>query len=629
MPQLGWLLKRLRVMTARELLYRIRQQLTLLSLHWQYVFGAGIMRPPCDHAEFSFCTAEQACLPSLAYDLTGLREAAPSYLKGEIPVAGATWQWEERDDIWHRAPDTGQIWPRRFFAGIRYREDNPLGDIRRLWEPSRLQHLVNLAVLAGSGNDGEYEQAAQLVKIQLSSWVELNPPLEGAHYISAMECALRMIAACHALDILRDKLEDDDAWKALTCIVSSHAPLIEQRLSLYSSAGNHTVAEAAGLIYAGLLFPEMNGSERWLDVGTSLLSTAATAQVLADGGGAEQAFKYHLFNVQLLSLVEALLKHFGRHVCMDISAAVDRGTRFLEVMRLDTGLLPTIGDGDGGHALSEYLQLATRSDEPLPRARTFRDSGYTIAHIGSPAEVGFVFDHGPLGMPPSFGHGHADALSLLVTSDGEDVFVDPGTYTYTGDQEWRRYFRSTPAHNTITVDGKDQARQNGCFLWAKPYRARLLFSDADERDGGRFVADHDGYRETGVRHMRGIAWVRDQWLVIYDELSGEDLRKLDLHWHLATPPSWHDAETFDLQLPGGTLTVRCKGGVVSSHCGERTPMTGWRSPSYGTIEPITTVRMNYQGPLPHTFTTLIRLPGSHQPGDALEDALLWFKNQSQ
>jgi hypothetical protein len=252
-----------------------------------------------------------------------------------------------------------------------------------------------------------------------------------------------------------------------------------------------------------------------------------------------------------------------------------------------------------------------------------------VAQIGSPAEVRFIFDHGPLGMSPSYGHGHADALSLLLVSRGEDVFVDTGTYTYTGDQRWRRYFRSTPAHNTITVDGRDQAQQEACFLWSKPFSARLLASEIDGNMCGRMVADHDGYHNYGVRHVRGVAWVRNQWLVVCDRLFGEGTHELDLHWHLATPPTWQDTGTFDLQVPGGTVTVRCWGGAVSSHSGERTPTVGWRSPSYGTIEPITTVRMYYRGRLPHTFTTLIRLPGSHPPGNTLEDALLWIKNHSQ
>ena len=629
MAKIAWLLKRLRVMTARELLYRIGQQLTLVSLLGQYMFSVGVARPPADNSRFRFCVARRARLPQLTIDILALDKAAPRLLEGEIPVAGGTWQWQTSPEIWHRAPDTGRIWPKRFFGSINCRDDNSIGDLRQLWEVSRLQHLVNLATLAVSRGGSDRDRALQLVKRQLASWVEFNPPLAGPHYSSAMECGLRMIAVCHTLDILRDDLVHDALWDALVRIVASHAPLIERRLSLHSSAGNHTVAEAAGLVYAGLLFPEMKRSDRWLDTGTSLLRDLARTQVLPDGGGIEQTFWYHRFNIQLLSLVAALLPHCGRETPVEISEATDRGSRFLGAMGLDVGRLLPIGDGDGGHALSEYLRLNIPSDIPTTTPRRFYDSGYTVANIGSPATASLVFDHGSLGMPPCYGHGHADALNLLLRSDGEDVFVDPGTYIYTGDQKWRRYFRGTRAHNTITVDGRDQAQQDGCFLWKKPFRTRLIAAEHDGDTCGRLVADHNGYRDAGVRHVRGIAWVRDQWLVVSDMVFGQGVHELELNWHLARAPEWRDDENFGLQVPGGPLSVRCQGGTISTRSGERSPISGWRSPSFGVIEPATTVRCHYHGEVPHTFTTLIKLPGSLPPGNALEDALNWIKDKSR
>lgn len=628
MPRIAWYLKRARVMTAREFAYRIGQQLTLLSLLGQHMFGVGIARALTDISRSKFCRGKQARLPPLTFDPVGLKAATATLLNGEMPVAGRTWKWDAAADIWHRAPDTGRRWPMRFFASIHYREGNRTGDVRQLWEPSRLQQLVNLAIIARNGSDDERRQAKELAQAQLASWVDANPPLVGANYISAMECALRIIAVCHALDLLREDFRDDASWVALFRIVGSHAPLIERRLSLHSSTGNHTIAEAAGLVYAGLLFPEMSESSRWLNKGRSILVKAASTQVLPDGGGAEQAFWYHLFNVQLLALVKALLEHDGGQAPGEISSAVDRGTGFLATMSVTPGKLPAIGDGDGGYALSRFLCLPGSTGEPTTKATIFRDSGYTVENIASEPSIKLVFDHGPLGMPPAYGHGHADALSLLLSVNGEDAVVDPGTYTYTGDQDWRRYFRSTRAHNTVTVDGNDQAQQDGCFLWSKPFRARLLDSAIDGT-GGRLLAEHDGYRAIGVRHVRGIAWNRDQWLLVWDELTGEGTHELALHWHLASEPHWHDAENFDLPVYGGSLTIRCLGGRSSTHRGEREPILGWRSPAYGTIEPIWTVRLCHRATLPHDFTTVVRLPGGHIAEPATQDALAWIKDRAR
>ena len=51
-------------------------------------------------------------------------------------------------------------------------------------------------------------------------------------------------------------------------------------------------------------------------------------------------------------------------------------------------------------------------------------------------------------------HKHADDLSFLLSYGKTDFFVDSGKYNYNEANVYRKYFRSTMAHNTITVDGK-------------------------------------------------------------------------------------------------------------------------------------------------------------------------------
>ena len=89
------------------------------------------------------------------------------------------------------------------------------------------------------------------------------------------------------------------------------------------------------------------------------------------------------------------------------------------------------------------------------------------APAGEQPEIWCRCDGGPQGFLSIAAHGHADALSIEVRHDGVDLLVDPGTYCYHGEPEWRSYFRSTRAHNTIEIDGEDQAHEAGPFMWAE------------------------------------------------------------------------------------------------------------------------------------------------------------------
>ena len=51
-------------------------------------------------------------------------------------------------------------------------------------------------------------------------------------------------------------------------------------------------------------------------------------------------------------------------------------------------------------------------------------------------------------------HGHADALSITVNSDGRPLLIDPGACEYVGPE--RDIFRGTRSHNTLMVDNADQ-----------------------------------------------------------------------------------------------------------------------------------------------------------------------------
>lgn len=614
-------------MQPAELVPRIGDLLTLKKMQCRHFMASGwAADASVNIRRHTFCVAKTSQLPELPWFFEPSPNEINELLDGKSNALGFEWRWRPQESIWHQAPDTNNVWPKKFFGAVNYREGNPYGDVRVAWEPSRLQQLIALALLARKRPDLE-RQTVALIEQQFLSWIDGNPPLTGIHYISAMECALRIVVVCNALDMVRDKLNDPErVWRALLQMVDSHARLIEKRLSLYSSVGNHTMAECAGLIYAGILFPELDGAERWKILGLSIMEGEMDHQILRDGGGAEQAFWYQLSVLDLCGLVLELLKQRKEKISTHFEAAIIRGRKFLCAFSDTPDRLPGIGDSDSAFAFSPHLRLTWSEAESVDNVVSFTDAGYTLIRRHNSEELRLLFDHGPLGMAPSHAHGHADALSIALSVGGRSLLIDPGTYAYTGAPEWRTYFRGSRAHNTVSVDGHDQAKQETAFLWSQPFNTELVKSEKLADGGVRLLARHDGYRDAGVTHWRGIVYHPGGAILVWDFLDGNGIHDLELNWHLGIDPVEKEggAELSGLPPP---FRMDIQGGIISLRRGELRPICGWKSVMYGLKEPITTVQSKYSGALPHEFVTRIgwneNLDGGHSFEEELSALRQW------
>ena len=62
---------------------------------------------------------------------------------------------------------------------------------------------------------------------------------------------------------------------------------------------------------------------------------------------------------------------------------------------------------------------------------------------------------------------------------------------------WRSYFRSTLGHNTLELDGENQSRPDGPFLWTRYARSRVVVAHAQPGGVSRWRTEHDGYGRCG------------------------------------------------------------------------------------------------------------------------------------
>ncbi|HYK25911.1 MAG TPA: heparinase II/III-family protein, partial [Steroidobacteraceae bacterium] len=264
--------------------------------------------------------------------------------------------------------------------------------------------------------------------------------------------------------------------------------------------------------------------------------------------------------------------------------------------------------GDEGEAtFARLVSMPHGGARPLPRA--FPQGGYYLLGEGfdTAREVKIVADAGALGYLSIAAHAHADALSFTLSAAGQPLLVDPGTFAYHCDRKWRRYFRGTRAHNTVCIDGLDQSRPAGSFLWLDHAPVAVEAFESE-----RLVASHDGYSRLSdpVRHRRTFAYDRERFLlVITDELICRGTHHVELNWHFAPQCQVLRSEGAVLaELGGVRLTLKIDPRLACRlESGSESPPGGWFSPSYDVKVPATSARASGETQGAATFVTEIRI----------------------
>jgi hypothetical protein len=244
--------------------------------------------------------------------------------------------------------------------------------------------------------------------------------------------------------------------------------------------------------------------------------------------------------------------------------------------------------------------------------RAFPHAGYYLLgdRYETADEVKMLVDAGPLGYLSIAAHGHADALSFVLSVGGEEVLVDPGTYSYHTAPEWRRYFRSTRAHNTVLIDDRDQSDQSGNFMWSRHANARCLEFD-DELPVQRFVGEHDGYGALPdpVIHRREISYdARARTFTIVDTFRCVDEHTVRWHWHCAEsiqPILTHEEVCLLTERHEVRIVAERPPERVLTFRGGKPDEGGWVSRSFGRKEPATTVAWEAKIKGPTVFRTHI------------------------
>ena len=542
-----------------------------------------------------------------------------------------------------------------------------VGDSKVVWELNRHQWIVRLAQAWALTGDERYAESCISA---IDSWLEANPPGLGINWASSLEVSYRLIAWCWVLVLIRDFPELTGEWvmKVLAAIWR-HATHVRRYLSYYFSPNTHLTGEALGLFYAGVLLREFDAAPDWRGRGMHVLVSESRRQVTADGVHFEQSTCYHRYTIEIYQHFALLAARSNIRVPAELESRLAHMVDFLLALRWPNGSLPSIGDADGGWlmplarrssddgrglfavaaAMFERADFSWASGDAAPEllwllgtdglvtfdevdshqparaaSRMFAIGGYAVMRDGWDDRANqMIVDVGPLGCPISSGHGHADLLSIQCATVGQPCLVDAGNYCYTSEAEWRNFFRSTAAHNTVMIDGRSQSEPSGPFRWRR--RPRVLLREWRSNPELDFLdAEHDAFCHLPdpVVHRRRALFIKPRYWMVVDDLVGQLRHRIDLIFQFAPmrvtlgPDNWTRARsaTGAVLWIGSFASTALKSTLQS---GERDPIRGWIAPDYGQREPAPALTLSATAFLPQRILTLL-IPdhyGSSAPPD--------------
>lgn len=536
-------------------------------------------------------------------------------------------------------------------------EGEPYGDLKFVWELSRMAWAFTLARAYAGTDDERYAEAFWTLWLD---WLDKNPPHTTVQWKCGQECALRLIAVSFAVQVLaRARATTAARFARHLEGVAAHATRIA-RGGWYARLqnNNHSMSEAAGLYTAGVFYPVLADAPTWRREGWRHLQEEAERLIRPDGTFSQKSHNYHRLMLQdylwaasvHASTKEAGTEHHAESWTPTAQARLVAAVDYLEgVVDRVSGQVPNFGHNDGAlilplsdaayedfrpllHSARAWrdgavatsavadestlwlfgprgLEQRSESEEPAPRELSCREGGiYTLRQDES-----WVFTHAEDFRDRP---GQADLLHVDLWWRGVAIARDPGTFLYYGAPAAFSWFKGTRCHNTVAVDDVDQMERGPRFLWASRAHAhaRRVPRIAGER-GGALILSHDGYTRltAPIRHTRAVRALGDDTWLVADELApvgppGE--HAFTLHWLLPDVPwSWLRAGEPSSQGHEGLCLATSAGEFFVEIATPDAPGTtleilratpgdeawGWESRHYGDKTPALSLRVRLRG----------------------------------
>ncbi len=558
---------------------------------------------------------------------------------------------------WHSDFKTGHRWnPGQYHAEIRPASYPGGYDLKVPWELSRCQHFPWLGQAYWLTGNEKYTRE---FRAEVEDWIQQNTPDYGVNWACSMDIAIRAVNWLWGYAFFQSSPVLDDGFRfAFYKSLLSHGRHIKGNLERTATfTGNHYLADIVGLIYLGILLPELKEAQSWRDFGLKELEREMFKQVYPDGGNYEASTSYHRLVTELFLSATLLARLNGHNFSEAYMRRLEAMLEFILQITKPDGTVPIVGDQDNGrlHRLKVWeiparewkdfrsllaigcvlfnkpewgkaagdqwedaiwfygskafgaFQHSSQLPRPKMESKGFKDSGIYIMRA---EDIFVAVDAGPIGQDGKGGHAHNDSLSLELFASGQTWIQDPGTYVYTADYQARNLFRSTAFHNTFSMPGYEQNGYHSVTLFSlkNESMSHVLYWRPGPDSDARLTGEVRRLRSPRVVHRRSFRLSRENRALLLTDSIHSPQSSAELLFHFA---SGLEPELVESPYPGIKL-INAEGKItwlfsVFPVGGTLELREGWISESYGSRIRAWVASIKLQSIRDHK--TVILLPG--------------------
>ncbi|WP_299883676.1 alginate lyase family protein [uncultured Lacinutrix sp.] len=476
-----------------------------------------------------------------------------------------------------------ETWDNKYFKGYSFYKPNKEKeyDVKFPWELSRLSFLITVARAYLISNEEKY---IDFVYSTLKNWKDQNPIAYSVNWYP-MEVAVRTVNLIQLRELLLVAPKADKTINLLNEVLLLQGVFLWRTVEYTDVRGNHYAANLTALHLLGKVFKNFyKEAKQWYNYAIAKTEEEFHLQFLKDGVNFEKSIPYHRLVVELFFASFLVMKRSGIKLKPVTLTIFKKASNFIKGVTKPNLLTPIIGDNDSASVFqndnvtlnnhSNMLQLASLfledenlniSDEVFYSSvecfginsvksniekvfqfNYFKKGGFISAKTNTDY---FITDYGEVGMNGKGGHGHNDLFSFELMLDNQDIIVDPGCYTYTGNLELKSEMKSSLYHNSLVVDNKEIAPQIG--EWGISNIAQPEYITCDEKEDIVIISgEHNGYKrlEKPVKHKRTFSVAKDFSIIlcedeVYCNTKHEITRSL------------HFAENTDLEIKNNGIVV--------------------------------------------------------------------------